>query len=205
MDQEEFATAKLPPAEMFNRVWQSSAEMRARMSESRLLNSLQATTDFSYYNRRLVGHRLLRIGDAAGFMDPIFSSGVYLAMYSGRLAAHAVTASLAVGNDGSRKLRAYEKKIFRAMELYWEMVESFYTRPFMELFMEPRRKFNLPDAIVAILAGELEGGWKLDWRRRLFFWLIRLQTRWPLVPRLSFAEKAEPANSEQNSTIAITH
>jgi len=37
---------------------------------------------FVLYNRRLVGPRLLRVGDAAGFMDPIFSAGVYLAMYS---------------------------------------------------------------------------------------------------------------------------
>jgi FADH2-dependent halogenase len=77
------------------------------------------------------------------------------------------------------------------MEYYWEMVEAFYTRPFMDLFMQPHPKFKLPDAIVAILAGELEGGWKLEWRRRLFFWLIKLQTRWPLVPRISFAEKGQ--------------
>ena len=58
----------------------------------------------------------------------------------------------------------------------------------MELFMEPRPKFNLPDAIVAILAGELEGGWAMDWRRKLFFWLIKIQARRALVPRISFAE-----------------
>jgi hypothetical protein len=55
--------------------------------------------------------------------------------------------------------------------------------------MEPREKFNLPGAIVAILAGELDGGWGIEWRRKLFFLLIRLQSRWPLVPKLSFAEK----------------
>ena len=74
------------------------------------------------------------------------------------------------------------------MAFYWELVESFYTKPFMDLFLRPRPKFQIPDAIVAILAGELEGGWKLDWRRRLFFWLVKIQGRWPLVPRLSFAE-----------------
>jgi len=79
MDQEEFARAKQAPEEIFTRLWQSSAAMRPRMEHAKLINTIQTTSDFSYYNRRLVGPRLLRVGDAAGFMDPIFSAGVYLA------------------------------------------------------------------------------------------------------------------------------
>jgi len=188
MDQEEFARAKLPPGEVFDQIWRLSAAVRARLQHARLLNTIQATSDFSYYNKRLVGPRLLRVGDAAGFMDPIFSAGVYLAMYSGKLAAEVVTQSLASPNGEQKRLKSYEARVFRAMRFYWEMVEAFYTTPFMELFMEPRDKFDLPDALTAILAGELEGGWAMDLRRHLFFWLIKLQARWPLVPRISFAE-----------------
>ncbi len=188
MDQEEFAQSKSPAAEVFTRIWQSSTALRERMADARPVTAFQVTSDFSYYNRRLAGPRLLRVGDAAGFMDPIFSAGVYLAMYSGRLASQTVLASLAAGDDGGPRLKVYEKRVSRAMQYYLEMVEAFYTRPFMELFMEPRDKYHLPDAIVAILAGELDGGWKLEWRRRLFFWLIKLQARWPLVPKISFDE-----------------
>lgn len=193
MDQQEFLQAKTQPAELFERIWRSSSAMRSRMNEARLVNVIQTTTDFSYYNKRLVGPRLLRVGDAAGFMDPIFSAGVYLAMHSGKLAADLIIDAQAKQDDGSKALQLYEKKVFRAMRFYWEMVEGFYTTPFIELFMEPRPKFNLPDAITAILAGELEGGWAMDWRRRLFFWLIRLQSKWALVPRLSFEETDKPA------------
>lgn len=188
MDQEEFNRAGQSPADLFNHLWQSSSAMRARMERATPVNTIQVTSDFSYFNRRLAGPRLLRVGDAAGFMDPIFSAGVYLAMYSGRMAARTVTDSLADGDDGRRRIRQYEKRLFRAMGLFWAMVEAFYTRPFMELFLEPRPKFQLPDAIVAMLAGELDGGWKLDWRRRLFFLLIKLHARWPLVPGISFAD-----------------
>ena len=66
------------------------------------------------------------------------------------------------------------------MQFYWDMVEGFYTTPFMEIFLQPRPRFQLPDAIVAILAGELEGGWAIDWRRRIFFWLMKLQGLRPL-------------------------
>ena len=189
-DQARFAQSKQTPADFFASVWQSSSEMRARMKDAKLVQPVQATGDFSYRNRRLAGPRLLRVGDAAGFMDPIFSSGVYVAMYSGRLAARAVLASLAAGDDGGRPFKAYEKRIFQAMDLYFEMVEGFYTRPFMEVFMEPRSRFQLPDAIVAILAGELDGGWKLFWRLKMFFWIVKMHSRRPLVPRISFAERA---------------
>jgi FADH2-dependent halogenase len=193
MDQHEFAEAKVGPADVFERIWRSSAEMRDRMKDSRAVTPLQTTTDFSYYNRRLVGPRLLRIGDAAGFMDPIFSAGVFLAMHSGKLAANVVIKTLEAGDDGAARLEAYERRVFRAMEYYWELVEEFYTDAFMDLFMQPRPKFSLPDAVVAILAGELEGGWRLTWRRRVFFWLVKLQRRWPIVPRLSMSESATPA------------
>jgi len=72
MEAEEFARAKQSPEEVFTRIWQSSEVMRARMKDAKLVNTIQTTSDFSYYNRRLVGPRLLRVGDAAGFMDPIF-------------------------------------------------------------------------------------------------------------------------------------
>ena len=190
MDQDEFARAKENPTQVFTRNWQANSAMRLRMKDARLLNTIQATSDFSYYNRRLVGTRLLRIGDAAGFLDPIFSAGVYLAMYSGKLAAQTVIQSLAAGDAGERRLKAYEKRVLRSMQYYWDMVEAFYTTPFMELFLQPRPKLHLPDAVVAILAGELEGGWAMEWRRQIFFWLVKLQRRWPIVPRISFAETA---------------
>ena len=187
MDQEEFARAKETPAAIFERLWRSSAAMLERMETASVVGSIQTTGDFSYKNSRLVGPRLLRVGDAAGFMDPIFSAGVYLAMYSGKLAANAVIQSIQAGDDGMPRFAAYEARVWRSMKFYWEMVENFYTTPFMEVFLEPREKWRLPAAVNAVLAGELEGGWAMRWRMRLFFWIVKLQSRYPLVPRISFA------------------
>jgi hypothetical protein len=77
------------------------------------------------------------------------------------------------------------------------MVYGFYTTPFMEMFMSPRDKFNLPSAITAVLAGELEGGWRMNWRMKLFFWLVKLQSRWPLVPRISFTNTDAPVEKRE--------
>ncbi len=188
MDQAEFAALKEPPAAIFTRLWQASPALRARMENARLLGPMHTTGDFSYRNRRFTGPRLLRVGDAAEFMDPIFSAGVFLACHSGKLAGELVTASLHDGDDGARRMKRYEKQVHHAMALYWEMVEGFYTSPFMELFMSPRAKFSLPSAITAVLAGELEGGWAMRWRMRVFFWLVKLQRIIPLVPRLTFKD-----------------
>lgn len=186
LDADEFAAAKSTPREVFQHWVEASAAVRERMQGARLVGPMQTTSDFSYKNRRFVGHRLVRVGDAAGFMDPIFSAGVFLAMHSGKLAAQAVSRSLDEGHDGARHLIAYEKSVHSAMEFYWKMVENYYTTPFMEIFLEPREKFKLPAAVNAVLAGELHGGWRVRWRLRLFFWLVKLQARWPLVPRISF-------------------
>ncbi|HEY6169403.1 MAG TPA: NAD(P)/FAD-dependent oxidoreductase [Verrucomicrobiae bacterium] len=186
MDKDEFAGARIPAEELFNQAVATSPPLQARMSKARLVGDFHTTTDFSYYNRRLVGPRLLRVGDAAGFMDPIFSAGVFLAMYSGKLAAETVDACLRLRSGHSRHLARYERKTFAALRFYWEMVEQFYTTPFMELFLEPREKFNLPAAVNAALAGELTGRWAIRWRMRLFFWLVKLQARVPLVPRIRF-------------------
>ena len=188
MDQAEFAAMKQPAEPVFNCIVQSSAVMRERMKDARLLNSIQTTGDFSYRNKRFVDHRLIRVGDAAGFMDPIFSAGVHLAMYSGKLAAEAIIESLAAGDNGLRRLQRYERRVYRAMQIYWEMVEGFYTRSFIEVFFEPRNKFNLPSAVTALLAGELEGGWRIYWRMRLFFWIIKIHSRWPILPKICFGE-----------------
>lgn len=187
MDRDEYAAERVAPEEVFEKWRQASAPMCERLAHAKAVTPYHVTSDFSYRNRTFFGPRLVRVGDAAGFIDPIFSSGVFLAMYSARHAAHAVLDALAKGSDGTREFAPYEERVARAMAIYSGMVEGFYTQPFMELFLEPRAKWNLAAAVNAILAGELENPWHLRWRMWLFFLLVRIQARHPLVPRFSFA------------------
>lgn len=186
MDQAEYAALKKSPGEVFEGIWKSSPVMRERMEKARLVNQMQTTSDFSYYNKRYVGQRLLRVGDAAGFMDPIFSAGVFLAMFSGKHAVQAVKEALLVGSEGRPQLARYEKMIRGSMEFYWRMVHQFYTTPFLEVFFEPREKFKLASAVNAALAGELGGGWKIRWRMHCFFLIIKAQAKLGFLPRIKF-------------------
>jgi len=71
IDRDEFSSSDGSPEQIFQHWVDASVAVRKRMAGARPLNTMQTTSDFSYYNRRLVGQRLLRVGDAAGFMDPI--------------------------------------------------------------------------------------------------------------------------------------
>jgi FADH2-dependent halogenase len=198
VNKDEFAQSGGSPGEIFQRWIEASPPVKERMKNACRIGDLQTTTDFSYYNRRFVGHRLLRVGDAAGFMDPIFSAGVFLAMWSGKIASEVVQKSLAQGKPDRRLFASYETRVRKGLRFYWHVVENYYTTPFMELFLQPRNHHDLPSAVNAVLAGELEGGWSLRWRLKYFFLLVKLQKRWPLVPRISFAPRraGESKNSE---------
>ncbi len=187
MDTEELAGSNRTPHEIFQQWVEAAPVVKEHMTNASLLNRIQTTSDFSYYNRTLVGERLLRVGDAAGFMDPIFSAGVFLAMWSGKLAAESIDEALRGGDSNKRRFARYQKRVQRGLRFYWRVVENYYTSPFMELFLHPRDHMDLPSAVIAVLAGEVEGGWAMNWRVEYFFWLVKLQSRWPLVPRLSIS------------------
>lgn len=201
MDKEEFARESGTPQEILDRWIQATPSVRDRMQEARRVSDTRTLSDFSYYNSRLVGERLLRVGDAAGFMDPIFSAGVFLAMWSGKLAAEVVQGALASGRSGGRSFAVYEKRVRNGMRFYWRMVEHFYTTPFMELFLHPSDHCNLFSAVIGVLAGEVEPSWALRWRLYYFFLLIKLQSRWPLVPHIAI-ELAEPGKAPSLSAAA---
>jgi flavin-dependent dehydrogenase len=187
MDKEEFGRWKGSPEELFNHIVQNNPAVLDRMKNARRVEDVHVTADFSYKNRCLYGPRLLRVGDAAGFLDPIFSSGVFIAMRSAKLAVEAIEDATKRAST-TKPFRKYEKQVFAGMDFYWEMVEKFYTTPFMEIFMNPREKFDLPAAVNAALAGELSGNWSLRWRMRLFFLLVSIQARKPLAPRIVFRD-----------------
>ena len=172
------------PQSLFAQTVAEHPELEKRLGSAEAVSDLFTITDFSYANRDIVSPRLVRIGDAAGFLDPIFSSGVYLAMAGARTAAAAVAEALRSGDGMTARLRRYEGRCRRNMQLYQEIIEGFYTPDMMEVLMAPRRFFQVPDAVNAILAGRLDGSWAVRWRLRLFYLLVKLQKRRGFLPRI---------------------
>jgi flavin-dependent dehydrogenase len=132
--------------------------------------------NFAYENRPLVGDRVLAAGDAFAFVDPIFSSGVYIAMQSGELAARAVAAALAAGRADAGQFRGYERAVRRGVAPFFRMIHKYYEPAFLELFLRPRNRLGMVDAVLSVLTGGafLAMPWRTKAPLELLFGLARL-------------------------------
>jgi flavin-dependent dehydrogenase len=196
ISREEFASLGKKPDAVFESLVQSTPELQRRMISAHPLGDLHVITDYSFQLDRMVSPRLIRVGDAAGFMDPVFSSGVMLAMQTGLEGARCAMAAIHANETLTVEMRAYEARTRKAMGRFWQFIENYYTLNFIDLFLQPNPMLKLTSAINAVLAGRPELPWKVRWRLKVFFALVWLQKWVPLVPRIRW--NAEPAESESN-------
>jgi flavin-dependent dehydrogenase len=156
-----------------------------------------STGDYSYRNTRLTGPRWMLAGDAAGFIDPVFSTGVFLAIASGEQAADAIHVALTQPRKAAGLFARYEKRLNRVMDLYLRFVNSWYQHEFIEVISQPTKHLQLPAAVNAVLAGNINGGFAIWWRMQLFYLVVFLQKFAALCPRLTLtpapATPAPPA------------
>jgi flavin-dependent dehydrogenase len=129
----------------------------------------EATADFSYRVRDMRGPGWVAIGDAGGFIDPLFSTGAHLAMTGGKLAADAIVAALASPSEETRLLEEWERTIRAAAETFVLAVRSFYAGPLVELLFADDKHTVLRRSITSLLAGDVFGDsiWLRDTRARL--------------------------------------
>ena len=141
--------------ELFWSAVKSSPSVAARMPHAELTAPLTTTGNYSYTTRTARGDRYLLVGDAFTFIDPIFSSGVMIAMTTGILGAEAIDAFLADEAHGARALRDYERKVRRAVSgLSW-LIYRINDPVFRHMFMHPSNRFRIRDGVIAILAGQI--------------------------------------------------
>jgi len=116
-----------------------------------------ATGNYSYASAKSSGERFLMIGDAYAFVDPVFSSGVYLAMQSAFDGARVVEAVLDRRPDAAALRRAFDRAVQHGpREFSWFIFRV--TNPTMrEFFMSPQNPFRVKEALVSLLAGDIYG------------------------------------------------
>jgi hypothetical protein len=123
------------------------------------------------------------VGDAGGFLDPIFSTGVLLAMQSGIDAAETIDAGLRAGDLSRRRFAAFEKAYRRRYHHFRRFAVGFYDPAFRDLFFARSSRFGLYEAVLSVLAGNWRPSWPTRLRLRLFFLLVALQRVFPIAPR----------------------
>jgi len=147
-----------PMAEFFRDTIASCKGLAARLEGATLVgDEVHATGNYSYSSAISSGERFLMLGDAYAFIDPVFSSGVFLAMQGGFEALPVVEAALDMPSKAVALRKRFDARVrFGPREFSWFIYRV--TNPTMrELFMEPQNPLRVKEALLSLLAGDIYG------------------------------------------------
>ena len=127
--------------------------VKQRISIGKRVAPYRAAKEYSYRSRRAAGDGWVMVGDAFGFLDPLYSSGVLLALKSGELAADAVCEGLAKGDTSAAQLGKWEADYVRGMERMRSLVCAYYAGISFGKFVakHPHRKGDITDLLIGDL------------------------------------------------------
>lgn len=204
LESDVFRKSKLSAEDFLERSLSEQPLIARRMANARRVSQVYVEADFSYRSAKLYGDRWLLAGDAAGFIDPIFSSGVFLAVYSGERGADVLNAVLDRPRKAKRLFARYERAVNQAMDVYLRFVNAWYTKEFIEVFLAPRNVLGLAPAVNAVLGGNVGNSFPIRWRMWVFYLLVWLQRRYPIAPKLTLVPKHE-ASVNSPATVGATN
>jgi flavin-dependent dehydrogenase len=127
--------------------------VKDRVSQGKRVAGFYATKDYSYRSRQAAGDGWVLVGDAFGFLDPLYSSGVLLALKSGQLAADSVIEGLAKGDTSGAQLGGWSNEFCRGMDRMRRLVCEFYNGFSFGRFVKvyPELKGHLTDLLIGDL------------------------------------------------------
>jgi FADH2-dependent halogenase len=147
----------------------------ALLEGARQISPARIDVDYSYLATRMAGDRWVAVGDAAAFLDPIFSTGVFLAMQGGLDAAEAIEAGLRTGDLSARAFTRYEDIVRRRYHHFRRFAIGFYDPAFRDVWFTPKKGFGIYGAIVSVLAGNWRPSPLTRAKIGLFFALVALR------------------------------
>jgi flavin-dependent dehydrogenase len=153
------------------------------LADARRVSPARFDADYSYLGTQLAGDRWVAVGDAAAFLDPIFSTGVLLAMQGGLDAAAAIDAGLRDGDLSRRRFAAYDRLVRARYHHFRRFAMGFYNPNFRDLWFRRNERSGLYRAVLSVLAGNWRPSLAVRLHIRLFFALVALQRVWPIAPR----------------------
>ena len=130
------------------------APMQERLQHAEQLMPAKTTKDFSYRASRTAGEGWVLVGDAFCFLDPMYSSGVYLALKSGEMAADAIIDAITKGDFSAEQLGGFSPELLRGTEAVRKMVYAFYSKDFN--FGEFLKRYpDCKQGVIDVLSGNL--------------------------------------------------
>ncbi|MDE2723968.1 MAG: tryptophan 7-halogenase, partial [Gemmatimonadota bacterium] len=121
---------KRTPQEIFEEELDKCIRMQERLAGAEQLFPMKVTQDFSYRSNTVAGEGWVLVGDAFGFIDPVYSSGVFLALKSGEMAADAIHEAIEKRDFSAEQLGKWGSEFLPGMEAIRKLVYAFYTKDF---------------------------------------------------------------------------
>jgi flavin-dependent dehydrogenase len=118
------------PKAIFNREIEENEWVKTHLAVGESTGEYFITSEYSRHSRHCAGPGLLMVGDAFAFLDPVFSSGVMLALKSGHLAGEAVHEGLVAGDLSPARFTEYGRTIREGVENMRKLVYAFYDPKF---------------------------------------------------------------------------
>ncbi len=147
-------------------------ELVERLQNATLVDeAVHATGNFSYSSTHATGDRYLLLGDAFAFIDPMFSSGVYLAMHSAFDGAELVAKALDKPAELAPARRDFEEMMRKGPREYSWFIYRVTNPTIRDMFMHPANPFRVKEALMSLLAGDIYGNTPM-WRALGMFKLM---------------------------------
>ena len=144
------------------------AEARERMAGAERVSEVEATGNYSYACRAIAGPGWVMAGDAYAFVDPIFSSGVFLAMHGAERAADLVHETLTAPTREAALQRDYHARTDAGIAQFSWFIERFTLPTMAHLFRNPRNVWQVEQAVISLLAGDVFDNPRVKSRLRVF-------------------------------------
>jgi flavin-dependent dehydrogenase len=170
-----------------------NAALWRRMERAQLIGEVRVTGNYSYDATRIGGPGWVLIGDAFAFLDPVFSSGVYLAMSGAETAAAVVDTALREPQREKALLGKLERRQRAGIERFSYFIYRFNSPVMQQMFRQPRNIWQLEQGVISMFAGDVFDTPKVLWRLRLFKFVyamvaLRDFRRWRAERRFRLAQ-----------------
>lgn len=177
------ALPRMEPDELLDHTIRDTPAVAALMRAAKREWPVRVEKDFSFGSRVYAGDRWLLVGDAGSFLDPVFSTGVAIALESGVEAGRALDRALSSGDLSERAFATFNRRQRQRYLSFRRFVLAFYTRGFREVFFAaapPKRIFR---ALITSLAGYWRPSAGTRALQMLFFLVVRWRDRMSAAPR----------------------
>jgi len=144
---------KLSHEEIFERELNRCPAAKKRVSVGERVSGYYSTKDFSYKCSQVAGNGWVLVGDAFGFLDPIYSSGVFLALKSGEMAADAIAEGLKNNDTSAEQLGRWGPQFIQGMDRMKRLVYAFYEGFSFGDFI--RKNPDMKRHVIDLLVGDL--------------------------------------------------